>query len=265
MSKQKNGKKRRGYDDDSDSDDMTSDDDDLTWIQWFCSLQGNEFFVEVDEDYIQDDFNLTGLRALVPNYDYALDLILDAETDDDLSEEQQEIVETAAEFLYGMIHQRYILTGRGMSAMVEKFANVDFGRCPRVLCGGQPVLPVGQSDLPRTNTVKIFCPKCEDIYYPRLRRHGNIDGAYFGTTFPHLLLQTYPELQPLPSEAKYQPKIYGFNIHPSARERQLERARARQTPRMPVRTTATPSSSTSSIRRTSVPAQNDQSKKGKKR
>jgi hypothetical protein len=41
--------------------------------------------------------------------------------------------------------------------------------CPRrVLCDGQPCLPVGNSDLPGVSTVKIFCPKCEDIYYPRI-------------------------------------------------------------------------------------------------
>ena len=65
----------------SGSEDLTSEEnDDSTWIQWFCSLKGNEFFCEIDEEYIQDDFNLTGLRSLVPNYDYALDLILDSET-----------------------------------------------------------------------------------------------------------------------------------------------------------------------------------------
>jgi casein kinase II subunit beta len=51
--------------------------------------------------------------------------------------------------------------------MAEKFRAVAYGRCPRVLCGGQPVLPVGLSDAPRASTVKLFCPKCEDVYYPR--------------------------------------------------------------------------------------------------
>ena len=149
--------------DDASYDNSSADEDEQSWIAWFCSLKGNEFFCEVDEEYIQDDFNLSGLSSMVPYYDYALDLILDVESpnDDMLTEQQHELVESAAEMLYGLIHARYILTSRGMVAMLEKFKQCHFGRCPRVFCNNHPCLPVGTSDVFRTATVKTFCPKCE--------------------------------------------------------------------------------------------------------
>ncbi|XP_065878201.1 casein kinase II subunit beta-1-like isoform X2 [Euphorbia lathyris] len=196
------------------SDVSGSDGEDNSWISWFCNLRGNEFFCEVDEDYIQDDFNLCGLSSQVPYYDYALDLILDVESShgDMFTEEQHELVESAAEMLYGMIHARYILTSKGMAAMLDKFKNCDFGRCPRVYCCGQPCLPVGQSDIPRSSTVKICCPRCEDIYYPR-SKYQDVDGAYFGTTFPHLFLMTYGHLKPQKPSQMYVPRVFGYKLH----------------------------------------------------
>ena len=193
-----------------------------SWVGWFCSIKGNEFFCEVDEDYIQDDFNLSGLPSQVPYYEYALELILDADSghDEILTEAQQAAVEAAAEALYGLIHARFILTTRGLAAMAEKFRSTDFGRCPRVLCNGQPCLPVGLSDQPRQSTVKLFCPRCEEAYYPRSKYHGHIDGAYFGTTFPHLFFLTYPQLKPSRPVEKYVPRVFGFKVSPLAWEKQ---------------------------------------------
>jgi casein kinase II subunit beta len=66
----------------------------------------------------------------------ALDMILDSEPKEVLSEEQQEKVENDAENLYGLIHARYILTTQGLHAMLEKYRQCHFGRCPRHLCNG---------------------------------------------------------------------------------------------------------------------------------
>ena len=79
-----------------------------------------------------------------------------------------------------------------MHAMYEKYRSAHFGRCPHVFCQGQPVLPVGLSDLPRNYTVNVFCPRCHGLFFPKSTRQANVDGAYFGSTFPHLYLMTHP-------------------------------------------------------------------------
>jgi len=61
--------------------------------------------------------------------------------------------------------------------------------------------------------VKTYCPKCCDIYYTRNKYQGNIDGAYFGTTFPHLFLMTFSYLKPPKPTQVYTPRIFGFKIH----------------------------------------------------
>jgi hypothetical protein len=92
---------------------------DPSWIPWFCGLKGNEFFCEVEEEYIQDEFNLYGLSSQVEYYEHALDMILDVDSGEGLTPEQEEAVETSAEILFGLIHSRYILTTRGLHAMVK--------------------------------------------------------------------------------------------------------------------------------------------------
>jgi len=166
-----------------------------SWISWFLSSKGNEYFCEVEEDYILDRFNLTGLNTEVQNYTQALDLITD-NLDDDFQEELRGSLDIQARLLYGLIHARWIVTARGLAKMLDKYKKADFGRCPRVLCQGQPLLPIGLTDVPYEKSVKLYCGRCEDIYSPKSSRHGSIDGAYFGTSFPHLLFLVYPALLP---------------------------------------------------------------------
>jgi hypothetical protein len=88
---------------------------------------------------LQDDFNLSGLSSQVPYYDYALDMILDNEISPEvvLTEQQHELLQSAAEMLFGLIHARYIITSRGLATMLEKVMTCDFGKCPRCYCDGK--------------------------------------------------------------------------------------------------------------------------------
>jgi hypothetical protein len=46
-----------------------------SWISSFCSLLGHEYFAEVSEEFIEDDFNLTGLQNQVAMYKEALEVL----------------------------------------------------------------------------------------------------------------------------------------------------------------------------------------------
>ena len=52
------------------------------------------------------------------------------------------------------------------------------------------------SDEPGVSMVKMYCPKCCDVYKPKYSHHLHIDGAYFGTGFPHMLFMEHPEMRP---------------------------------------------------------------------
>ncbi|KAM3557876.1 hypothetical protein MY1884_004277 [Beauveria asiatica] len=254
-----------------------------SWITSFCSLLGHEYFAEVSEDFIEDDFNLTGLQTQVDMYKEALEMILDVEPeedDEDLDEDEEDydnestmehgsrygnerrhhariasdltVIESSAELLYGLIHQRFICSRVGIQQMSEKYELGHFGSCPRTHCEQSRTLPVGLSDIPGEDTVKLFCPACLDVYVPPNSRFQTVDGAFFGRTFGALFLMTFPEydLTRRGSEALssistrlsaaeggdivngmyakniapglgpgriYEPKIYGFKVSERAR------------------------------------------------
>lgn len=86
----------------------------------FCGLKGHEMFCEVERSFIEDGFNLYGLRASVNNFSDCLDLILDRIGPDDSDDSH---LTQSAFILYGLIHARYIVTAHGLDAMYNKVRN----------------------------------------------------------------------------------------------------------------------------------------------
>jgi casein kinase II subunit beta len=159
------------------------------------------------------------------------------------------VIESSAEMLYGLIHQRFICSRAGIQQMSEKYELGHFGACPRSHCEQARTLPVGLSDIPGEETVKLFCPSCLDVYVPPNSRFQTVDGAFFGRTFGALFLLTFPEydltkrgadvlagarvpeddkemlngmykcnVAPSLGKAKiYEPRIYGFRVSEVAR------------------------------------------------
>jgi len=185
------------------------------WRDWFLTSRGNEYFCDIDEDYLTDRFNLTGLQQEVSDYQYALELITDV-LEIELDDESRDQIERSARHLYGLVHARFIVTTRGLQKMVEKFKKSEFGRCPRVDCNGFSLLPMGQHDVPHQSSVKLYCAKCEDLYNPKSSRHAAIDGAYFGTSFHNILFQLYPQYLPPKSVKRHEPRVFGFRVHAAA-------------------------------------------------
>ena len=127
--------------------------------------------------------------------------------------------------LYGLIHARFILTTQGLNRMHTKYKRGDFGVCPRMLCRGQKVVPMGTHTEVEQDTVKVFCPRCGETYTTCRAVNSSLsphalrpDGAYFGPTFPHLFFMTFDDevREAARVQEAYTPRVYGFRVHSSS-------------------------------------------------
>lgn len=67
------------------------------------------------------------------------------------------------------------------------------------------------TDKVRTSRVKIYCPKCEEVYVPHHKTR--LDGASFGTSIAQMFLQAYPTVIVLPPKVYfYEPIVHGFKV-----------------------------------------------------
>lgn len=129
--------------------------------------------------------------------------------------EVDESVRNSAKIIYGLIHERYIQTSKGMRQMLKKYQKGLFGTCPRVFCERQQLLPYGQSQVPKKSLVCFYCPRCQDVYDSYKTRHANIDGSFFGPNFAHMFVVNYPMLF-IKMKQEFVGTLCGFKIHKSS-------------------------------------------------
>ncbi|OHT16032.1 Casein kinase II subunit beta [Tritrichomonas foetus] len=139
------------------------------------------WLVEIDDMYLQSAVSYYGLNSIVPNYSRAAGIIKGRRVDtSEMSERQIKTLAESCRLLYGLLHQRYIVTEDGIRKLENKYRRKVYGVCPRVACKGRPLIPMGLTIEPRLGKVRRWCPQCHDIYDGGV----DLDGAYFGSDLP---------------------------------------------------------------------------------
>ena len=189
-----------------------------TWVDWFTSQPQGRYFTKIPLSFLQDSFNLYGLRQQVSHYKYALEMIRGpyyAQGDPARPPEWPINLEISAIRLYGLLHSRYLLTASALKEMHRKYQRGEFEKCPRVNCNGFQCLPYGQYEEPNRASLQMFCPCCGETYAPADPDGSckTIDGAYFGPSWVLLFLQNYTEIA---NNKKIQTdvRLFGFKIDP---------------------------------------------------
>lgn len=216
------------------------------------------------EEFIEDGFNLTGISVHAQLYKEALEVILDVEPEEDEMSTRipdLSILEPHAKMLYGMIHQRYIITRPGLNQMVsEEEAEGDYANLLSMDGNSWPsikrvssatalgftamdskyflvantiyhvkvlydsIAPTAKisTSLLTTNMLPLMVSPAIYAHY-RLVTDAFFLGAHFGTTFPHLFAQAFPDIIPSRPDHHYQQqqqqpntyvaKLFGFRVN----------------------------------------------------
>lgn len=235
----------------------------VSWRTWFLSRPGySRLLLKIPDEYLADEFNFADLVSGRPAVRELLSRIIgsaipghdpieektgnetnyDSFFKEELEKEknQQPILEflqppqiSDAIQLYFLLHARYIQTREGLLRIANRYSRGDFGICPRFNCVRERLLPVGLSDLLGEARIQRYCPSCNDIYHWSSERYWNIDGAAYGTSFPHFFFLSFPSFVrqvidgdykdystytsrrikcTLPPSILYEPKIFGFKL-----------------------------------------------------
>ena len=191
-------------------------DDKISWVDWFLSQPKGKYFIKIDPEYMNNIYNFYGIRQKVPFFKYSLDLIRgDYILPEDRPSQWPPNLDEYGLCLYGILHARYLLTSQGQERMHEKYLINQFPKCPRFFCDGIQCLPYGDSDDIGQSCVRMFCPRCHQVYTISSEQNNSIDGSFFGPSWVHPFLVRYSHIVPKGPPKKYIPKIFGFKICPN--------------------------------------------------
>lgn len=197
------------------------------YLYWFCGLHDYEFFCEVDEDSIQDKFNLSQLNEQVPHCRQALDMILDLEPDEELEDNpnQRTLIKQSAKMLYGFTQTTYILTNHGTTQMLEKYQQGEFGYCPTCTVRTSQCFPIAFLTPQVRPWWSSTAPSAWTI--PHLRHHRGSTTQKAPTWVPvslTLLFMVHAECRPKQPTNQFMSKVYSCKIHPLSYQVQFQAA-----------------------------------------
>ena len=150
-----------------------------------------------------------------------------------------DIVEWAASLLYQLVHQRYVVSPRGLEAVRRRFIvwqyqsvkknplqPPPFGRCPRASCGGFALVPSGPDHPPVQGDADSrhwrYCGACRETWQSSSNVAEAPEGCAWGSTIGPLFHLTFPGFlqgtqQSRPTVAAAgEPRVFGFRLHPGA-------------------------------------------------
>ena len=146
----------------------------------------NNWLCNIDDEYLQSSVSYYGLNQYVQHINSSTQLIKGVKVDkSSIHPDKLNEYIKCSKLLYGLLHSRYICTYDGICRMKQKYRNSVFGVCPRSECSNQKVLPIGLTSVPGVDTVKVFCPRCQEVF----NSNSNLDAAYFGPDFPIVFMK----------------------------------------------------------------------------
>lgn len=188
------------------------------FIGWLVNTKQYRCFAAIERQYLEDSFNFYGLRQKIPRFKECVAILRGA----DFNYEDQDLMHQTIR-LYGLVHARYIGSCDGMHNMHGKYLAGHFQRCPRVLCNGCYCLPYGCSEVEGEGTLKMYCPNCGDVYDPEYPEWNNLDGAYWGPSYVHIITQQYEDMVPEAPPRQYVPRVFGFRLSQESNTRETQK------------------------------------------